>query len=88
MSIINKPNTKMYAEPVSPVERMPEEYKPSRQKVLQEYEITLRFLSRGMVIHVGCQQIAFSDVKEGLDALNKYLESPFEEQQRWLKLLK
>jgi hypothetical protein len=41
-----------------------------------------------MVIHVGCQQIAFSDVKEGLDELNKYLESPFEEQQKWLKLLK
>lgn len=78
----------MYREPVSPVETMPEEYKPSRQKVLQEYEITLRFLSRGMVIHVGCQQIAFSDVKEGLDELNKYLESPYEEQQKWLKLLK
>jgi hypothetical protein len=70
------------------VRSMIEERKPSRQRSLQEYEITLRFLSRGMVIHVGCQQIAFSDVAEGLAELNKYLESPYDEQQRWLKLLK
>jgi len=70
------------------VKSMIEERKPSRQRSLQEYEITLRFLSKGMVIHVGCQQIAFSDVAEGLAELNKYLESPYDEQQRWLKLLK
>jgi hypothetical protein len=70
------------------VKSMIEERKPSRQRSLQEYEITLRFLSKGMVIHVGCQQLAFSDVDEGLAELNKYLESPHDEQQRWLKLLK
>ncbi len=70
------------------VKSMIEERKPSRQRSLQEYEITLRFLSKGMVIHVGCQQVAFSDVDEGLAELNKYLESPYDEQQRWLKLLK
>jgi len=70
------------------VRSMIEERKPSRQRSLQEYEITLRFLSKGMVIHVGCQQVAFSDVDEGLAELNKYLESPYDEQQRWLKLLK
>jgi hypothetical protein len=70
------------------VKSMIEERKPSRQRSLQEYEITLRFLSKGMVIHVGCQQLAFSDVNEGLAELNKYLESPYDEQQRWLKLLK
>lgn len=63
-------------------------HKPSRQKSLQEYEIILRFLSKGMVIHVGCQQLAFSDVNEGIAELNKYLESPYDEQQRWLQLLK
>ena len=65
-----------------------QKHKPSRQRSLQEYEITLRFLSKGMVIHVGCQQLAFSDVNEGLAELNKYLESPYDEQQRWLQLLK
>ena len=70
------------------VKSMIEERKPSRQRSLQEYEISLRFLSKGMVIHVGCQQLAFSDVDEGLAELNKYLESPYDEQQRWLKLLK
>ena len=65
----------------------PEEYKISDQEILREYEITLRFLSRGMVIRVGCKEIAFSDVKEGLEELNKYLTNPNQEQTKWRKLL-
>jgi hypothetical protein len=56
---------------------------PSNQHALREYEIKLRFLSRGMIISVGCKEIAFSDVKEGLEELNKYLTNPYEEQQKW-----
>lgn len=64
-----------------------EEYRVSDQEILREYEISLRFLSRGMVIRVGCKEIAFSDVKEGLAELNKYLTNPNEEQTKWRKLL-
>jgi len=69
------------------IRSMIEERKPSPQRVLREYEINLRFLSKGMTIRVGCKEIAFSDNKEGIEALNKYLESPQEEQDRWYKLL-
>jgi len=65
----------------------PKEYKPSNQEVLKEYEIRLKFLSRGMIISVGCKEIAFSETKEGLEELNKYLTNPHEEQQKWYKLL-
>jgi len=65
-----------------------EKYIPSNQDVLREYEIKLRFLSRGMIISVGCKEIAFSDVKEGLEELNKYLINPYEEQQKWYEIFK
>ena len=65
----------------------PQEYRPSNQEVLKEYEIRLKFLSRGMIISVGCKEIAFSETKEGLEELNKYLTNPHEEQQKWYKLL-
>lgn len=65
----------------------PEEYKPSNQDILREYEIRLRFLNRGMIISVGCKDIAFSDTNEGLEELNKYLTNTHEEQQKWYKLL-
>lgn len=69
------------------IRSMIEERKPSPQRALREYEVNLRFLSKGMIIRVGCKEIAFSDTKEGIEALNKYLESPQEEQERWYKLL-
>lgn len=68
-------------------EPSPQEYKPSNLEVLKEYEIRLRFLNRGMIISVGCKDIAFSDIKEGLEELNKYFINPHEEQQKWYKLL-
>jgi hypothetical protein len=66
---------------------MGHEYRPSNQDVLREYEIKLRFLSRGMVISVGCKEIGFSDVMEGIKELNKYVVAPYEEQKKWNKIL-
>lgn len=68
-------------------ESSPQEHRISDQETLREYEICLRFLHRGMIISVGCKQVAFSDIKEGLEELNKYLSNPNEEQQKWRKLL-
>jgi hypothetical protein len=63
------------------------EYRPSDNDILRQYEITLKYLSKGMIITIGCKQIAFSDNKEGLDALNAYINNPNEESDRWHKIL-
>jgi hypothetical protein len=64
-----------------------EEYRPSRIEALQGYEIKIKFLSRGCIVSVGCKEIAFENVSEALGAFNLYVTSPYEEQQKWLKIL-
>ena len=67
---------------------MEKEYKPSRQRILRDYEINLRFLSgRGMTIRVGCKEIAFEDTNKGMEELVKYIENPYEEGKRWNKII-
>ena len=61
------------------------EYRMTDEQALRRYEITLRFLDRGMIVRVGCKEIAFSSNKEGLDALNKYIANPWDEQNNWEK---
>jgi hypothetical protein len=62
------------------------EYRPNRMESLREYEITLRFLSVGVVVRVGCKEIAFTSVKEAMEAVNKYVDKPYEESKRWRAL--
>ncbi len=59
------------------------EYRMTDEQALRRYEITLRFLDRGMIVRVGCKEIAFSNSQEGIDALNKYISDPYNEQVRW-----
>lgn len=63
-----------------------QEYKRPKGEYLREYEINLKFLSIGCVISVGCKSIPFTSVKEGMDALNAYVENPEEESRKWRKL--
>ncbi len=63
------------------------EYKPSNIEALREYEICIRFLSRGCIIRVGCKEVPFENVKEAMIALNQYVESPYLKQQEWRKIL-
>jgi len=63
------------------------EYGPSKQQVLQEYEITLRFLSRGCVVNVGCKSIAFETAESAMKEVNEYVTNPWETQKRWRNLL-
>jgi len=65
---------------------MMKEYRPSRGESLREYEITLRFLSVGVVVRVGCKEIAFTTINEAMEAVNKYVESPYEEARRWREI--
>lgn len=63
------------------------EYKPSNIEALREYEIGIRFLSRGCIIRVGCIEIPFESVNEAMKELNEYINNTYETQQKWIKLL-
>jgi len=52
------------------------EYIPSRMECLRNYSINIRFLSIGCIIEVGCKSIPFSTVKQGMEALNQYVNDP------------
>jgi hypothetical protein len=76
-------------EPIPVEECYPDkkEYRRSKQQVLQEYEITLKFLSRGCVVNVGCKSIAFETEESAMKELNEYVTNPWETQKKWRNLL-
>ena len=47
-----------------------------RIEFLKEYDINIRFLSIGCVIRVGCKEIPFPTIKEGISALTDYIRFP------------
>lgn len=63
------------------------DYRPSNQECLREYEVSLRFLSRGCIIRVGCKEIAFESAEEAMKELNEYVSNTYDTQQKWRKLL-
>jgi hypothetical protein len=71
-----------------PIPVMKEEYTPSKQEVLREYEISIRFLSRGCVVRVGCKEIPFEDFSRAMAEINEYvMGDTYEVQKKWRKLL-
>ncbi len=67
---------------------MGKEYRPSKQEALREYEINIRFLSRGCIVRVGCKEIAFEDFSRAMAELNEYVAGDtYEVQKKWRKLL-
>ena len=70
-----------------PTERCEKEWKPSKQEVLREYEISIRFLNRGCIVRVGCKEIAFEDVNKAIAEINEYVTGDtYEVQKKWHKL--
>ena len=63
------------------------EYRPSNKESLREYEIRIRFISRGCIVSVGCKEIAFEDPTKAMEAINAYVANPWEEQKKWRKIL-
>jgi hypothetical protein len=64
------------------------EYRPSKSDCLREYEINIRFLSRGCIVRVGCKEIAFEDVSKAMAEINEYVTGDtYEIQKKWRKLL-
>ena len=62
-------------------------YRPSKQEALRDYEINIRFLNRGCVVQVGCKSIAFESVEKAMVSINAYVANPYDEQQKWRKIL-
>lgn len=59
------------------------EWRPLRIDSLREYEVCIRFLSIGCVISVGCKQVPFSTVEDGMKALADYINNPYETKKVW-----
>jgi hypothetical protein len=76
------PTPTRYDEPVCAQE---EQWKPSRQECLRDYEVRIKFLTLGCIVSVGCKEIPFTTIKEGMEALNQYVAKPYEVRQIWEK---
>ena len=62
-----------------------EQWQPSRQECLRDYEVKIRFLTLGCIVSVGCKEIPFTTIKEGMEALNQYVAKPWETREIWEK---
>ena len=62
-----------------------QEYR-SKQETLRDYEINIRFLSVGCIVSVGCRQIPFRNLNEAMEEVNKYVQNPTQERERWYKI--
>lgn len=70
-----------------PEMEQPKEWRPSNNEVLREYDIRIKFLNRGCIVSVGCKEIAFEDHTNAIAAINAYVANPWDEQQKWRKIL-
>jgi hypothetical protein len=61
------------------------EYIPSRSEALRDHRIEIEFLSIGCLIKIGCKSIPFSTVKQGMEALNQYVNDPVSLRKLWMK---
>jgi hypothetical protein len=61
-------------------------WRPSRIEALRAYEFTIKFLDRGVLVSVGCKQIAYESIETFMTAFNGYVENPNDVQESWLKV--
>ena len=65
-----------YNEPVAYPSNKEKEYVHPRMDYLRDYEITIRFLSLGCIVKVGCKEIAFTSIAEAMQEVNDYVKTP------------
>jgi hypothetical protein len=53
---------------------------------LRDYEISIRFLSLGCIVRVGCKEIAFTSITEAMQEVNEYVANPRLLEQKYNKL--
>jgi hypothetical protein len=62
------------------------EYVRPRMDYLRDYEISIKFLSLGCVVRVGCKEIAFTSIEEAMKEINAYVTNPKELEIKYNKL--
>lgn len=72
---------------MSEPEECTKEWRLSRIECLKNYSIGIDFLSMGCIVRVGCMSIPFQYVSDAMDAIKLYIDNPYEERQRWEKLI-
>lgn len=50
--------------------------KLTKQQILEQYSIGIRFLSKGCIVEIGCKTIAFTTVEEAMQAIQYYVADP------------
>ena len=60
-------------------------WKPSRIEALRNHEINIRFLDRGVMVSIGCKQIAYESIETFKSAFNAYVDNPQDVQEAWRK---
>jgi hypothetical protein len=53
-----------------------QEYVRPRMDYLREHEISIRFLSLGCIVRVGCKEIAFTSIEDAMKEINTYVANP------------
>ena len=60
-------------------------YRPSKSEYLRRYHISIKFLDRGVMVTVGCKEIAFESVEAFMKSFNTYMDNPGSAQEGWEK---
>jgi hypothetical protein len=74
--------------PTAVLQTKKSEDRPSNTEFLREYDINIKFLNRGCIVHVGCRTIAFESIENAMNAINAYVSNPYEEQEKWREVLR
>lgn len=76
-------------EPISyPIEPKTMEYVPSKVEALRRYNISIKFLDRGVMVTVGCKEIAFESIDTFMKSFSYYMEQPYKAQTEWENIFK
>jgi hypothetical protein len=56
-------------------------------RLLSTYTVSIKPLASGCLVSVGCKDLAFSTLEEGLKEVNGYFDNPHEAYKKWFKIL-
>lgn len=59
---------------------------PSTKYSLKDYELNIRFLSSGVLVSIGCKQIAFETIDRAMEEINAYVKNPKASYEKWNKI--
>ena len=59
----------------------------SKMDLLRDYSVEIRAVSRGCLVRVGCKEIAFSSLEEGLKEVQDYYSDPHKSYAKWTRIL-